>query len=266
MRRTCMISGLVCQMDIVPDPATVFVGMPFDPACDPAYTEGIVPALRAAGLVPWRADEQPGTAAVLCKICRAIQTAGLAIVDITGANPNVLFELGLLLGLNKRVVLLKERTSPVPTDLNGLEIVEYANSGELADRLAECLPRLIRQMHEESVYLLDTSLNRDGEDHSTGDPFTIPAAAAQITSRTRWTNLPPGLHLITYTALRPDGQLQPLADNSMLFSVQAPTDIVTAVYDLAVADNPPGLFPGDWKLSIFLNDVLYDTKGFRVTP
>jgi len=47
----------------------------------------------------------------------------------------VLFELGLAYGRSKVTVIVKDKRSEVPTDLAGMEYIEYASSDELREKL-----------------------------------------------------------------------------------------------------------------------------------
>ncbi len=64
---------------------------------------------------------------IYCDICRQIQSADVAIFDISTYNLNVIFELGLAIGVGTFVFILKskhyQRQSGVLSDLNG--ILEY---------------------------------------------------------------------------------------------------------------------------------------------
>ena len=83
----------------------------------------------------FKADEQFSTFDILCKICKAIQESQYAIINISGQNPNVMFELGLAYGLNKTVFLIKDARSTEISDLKGLEYTEYSSAGDLASKL-----------------------------------------------------------------------------------------------------------------------------------
>jgi molecular chaperone HtpG len=73
-----------------------------------------------------------------------IRSAHFGIADITGNNPNVLWELGLMVGLNKSVVILKDKTdtAKTPFDVYGMyrleyQIVESGTSGVIEYALLE---------------------------------------------------------------------------------------------------------------------------------
>lgn len=57
----------------------------------------------------------------------AIYNADVLIADITGANPNVFFELGVRFGLRKSVTVITTQDEKVPFDLLGERLIRYAN-------------------------------------------------------------------------------------------------------------------------------------------
>ncbi|MBC7250303.1 MAG: AAA-like domain-containing protein [Anaerolineae bacterium] len=125
----------VCPKNPVLDPNQVFIGMPFRPEFGDSYKYGIVPALEAVGLYPWRASDAISNIDIMCKVCEGIQSSRYAVINISDWNPNVLFELGLAYGLSKITVIVKDKRSEVPTDLAGMEYIEYASSDELREKL-----------------------------------------------------------------------------------------------------------------------------------
>jgi len=135
----------VCPKNPVLDPHQVFIGMPFRPEFTDSYKYGIVPALEAVGLYPWRAADSISNIDVMCKVCEGIQSSGYAIINISDWNPNVLFELGLAYGLSKVTVIVKDKRSEVPTDLVGMEYIQYSSSDELREKLIKFFRWKMRQ-------------------------------------------------------------------------------------------------------------------------
>lgn len=135
-----------CPHKIDSDKYKFFVGMPFDNRFTDAYEFGIKMPLTMKGVNcdrhVFRADEKFENVDIMCKICRAIQESRYVIVDISSANPNVMFELGLAYGLNKQVFLLKEVTTSVVSDLKGLEYIEYENAVDLNRKLLDKFQKL----------------------------------------------------------------------------------------------------------------------------
>lgn len=55
-----------------------------------------------------------------------LRDSDFVIADITGANPNVMYEVGMAQGLGKRVLLLSsERSSALPFDLAAQQVAVY---------------------------------------------------------------------------------------------------------------------------------------------
>ncbi|GAA4710605.1 hypothetical protein [Phytohabitans rumicis] len=76
-----------------------------------------VPAVEAAGFEPWLPT---ATAADLihAEFCRGLCQAELVLVDLSGLNPNVFFELGLRTGRDGPTCLVcDDKTDPIPVDV-----------------------------------------------------------------------------------------------------------------------------------------------------
>ncbi|MCS6711645.1 hypothetical protein JSY14_06255 [Brachybacterium sp. EF45031] len=85
------------------------------------------------------ADERISDLHILEKIKGYIQESRFGIYDITGWNPNVALELGLALGMNATSYIAfdpsKTRTEDVPSDLRGMDRMQYDSFTSLEDRL-----------------------------------------------------------------------------------------------------------------------------------
>ena len=120
----------------------VFIGMPFLAKHENIYNSGILKVLAELKVEPYRADKDINNIDIMCKVCEQIQICPYAIVNISDWNPNVLFELGLLYGLGKKVIIIKdESTINVPTDLSNIEYISYSNSTQLSSKLKEMFER-----------------------------------------------------------------------------------------------------------------------------
>jgi len=126
-----------CPKQVQLDPQQVFVGMPIRDEFEDAYEYGIRRPLEELGLKVWRADEEPKNIDLMCKICEGLQSSRYAVLNISDWNANVLFELGLAYGLGRETLIIKDRTSQVPTDLKGIEYFEYGHSGQLCEKLLQ---------------------------------------------------------------------------------------------------------------------------------
>ena len=108
---------------------TCFVVQPFDGGrFDKRYEDVFAPAIRAAGLEPYRVDRDPGVSVPIDDIQGGIEAAELVLADVTTDNPNVWFELGYAIAARRDVVLLcsDERKTKFPFDVQHRNIVQYS--------------------------------------------------------------------------------------------------------------------------------------------
>ncbi len=107
---------------------TCFVMQPFDRSTfDKRYADVFEPAIREAGLEPYRVDRDPAVTIPIKEIEDGIRDAEICFAEITTDNPNVGFELGYSFASGKEVVLVcsDERTSRFPFDVQHRAIITY---------------------------------------------------------------------------------------------------------------------------------------------
>lgn len=100
------------------------------------FENQIVETVKDAGLNIVVAKQTQKTKMILCKVCSMIQTCKYGIADISYETLNVPFELGLMYGLGKDCAILKASDANQPTDIEGIEYIEYENTDELDEGLA----------------------------------------------------------------------------------------------------------------------------------
>jgi len=101
---------------------------PFDQGVfDQRYEDVLAPAIRDAGLEPYRVDQDPKVSIPIQDIEAGIRDAAICLAEITHDNPNVWFELGYAIACGKEVVLVcsKERTTKFPFDVQHRTIITY---------------------------------------------------------------------------------------------------------------------------------------------
>ncbi|MDQ3288660.1 MAG: nucleoside 2-deoxyribosyltransferase [Pseudomonadota bacterium] len=106
-----------------------FVIQPFDGGkFDKRFEDTFSPALKAADLVPYRVDRDPGATIPIEEIQSKIAAARICLADITLDNPNVWFELGYSIASGKDVILVcsTERTGHFPFDVQHRSIIRYS--------------------------------------------------------------------------------------------------------------------------------------------
>lgn len=118
-----------------------FALMPFQDF-DNQWELAFKPAIQEAGLEPLRADEKSlGTNTIVKDITNCIFNARMIIADVSGRNPNVLYELGLAHAAKKPVIILVQDEQDVPFDLRHIRYLRYSDR-RLPQLKAELVERI----------------------------------------------------------------------------------------------------------------------------
>lgn len=122
---------------VVEVPTRVFVLMPFREELEPIY-QIIKESGERAGLRVMRADEMVSPGRITDQISDAIAGAGVIVADITGQNPNVLFEVGMASSLSKDILMISQDRD-IPFDIKDQRVIFYENTIQGAQTLREQL-------------------------------------------------------------------------------------------------------------------------------
>lgn len=121
----------------------VFCAMPFASEFDNVFFDLIAPAVVEANLAVLRTDQEETLAAIDKRIRDGIQKADLVVADITGHNPNVMYEVGVSHALEKQTLLIRSDDLPMPFDIRYHELMDYTDGllegsrKALSERLAK---------------------------------------------------------------------------------------------------------------------------------
>lgn len=89
------------------------------------YEDIFKPACEKIGLIPLRADDINGTSMIHLDILQRLLQSDMAICDLSSANPNVLFELGIRQAFDKPTVLVQEEGNESIFDIAPLKYCKY---------------------------------------------------------------------------------------------------------------------------------------------
>jgi len=122
-------------------PRKIFVAYPYSfPKAD--YRRPYQELEKAFGVKFEFADDQITNLHLLKKVTRMIATSRFSLFDITNWNPNVTLELGIAIGRPTPYYLLFNPNiaeKDAPSDLGGIDRIEYTSFAELGERLSELL-------------------------------------------------------------------------------------------------------------------------------
>ncbi|HXP03116.1 MAG TPA: TRAFs-binding domain-containing protein [Stellaceae bacterium] len=158
---------------------------------DAVYKDMIAPAIAAANLEPIRADEERVGGAIHKPMFERLLLCEYAVADLTGANPNVYYELGVRHARRPHsTVLLFCEGTKLPFDIALLRGMFYsvdekgAPSAAAKSATGAAITEQLREMrnnpHDDSpVYQLIGDLSRDQVGHESTDIFRKQAEYAR---------------------------------------------------------------------------------------
>ncbi|NMG43040.1 hypothetical protein GPA22_04765 [Aromatoleum toluvorans] len=124
---------------------TAFVLMPFATEFDEIYDYLIRGSLAEAGFRVVRADDMLNQRNIIEDIVQAITQSDLVVADLSTANPNVYYELGLAHAFGKPVVLLAQDIDEVPFDLRSYRVLTYSMHFSRMNQAREELSKLAKE-------------------------------------------------------------------------------------------------------------------------
>jgi hypothetical protein len=108
-------------------------------------THLFTPAIEEAGLTVI-SPSMAGSELIHAEIIRNLEQADFVLCDLSGLNPNALFELGVRTSLDRPIILVKDNlTEKAPFDLNAINTLTYDSSMTPWSLVSE-KPRLIKHI------------------------------------------------------------------------------------------------------------------------
>jgi hypothetical protein len=102
-----------------------FIMCPFGGWNDRYCEEIFEPAVESAGMEAKRADDMYRPSAIVHDIWEYVKKSRVMLAELTGKNPNVLYELGLAHATGKPVIMVTQSMEDVPFDLRSLRVLTY---------------------------------------------------------------------------------------------------------------------------------------------
>jgi len=129
---------------------TCFVVMPFSPLFTTEYEKIIRPAIEEMGIQCVRSDEIYSKPRVMDDIWKSLRCTRFIVAELSGKNPNVLYEVGLAHAIGKPVIIITRNEDDVPFDLKGLRYLFYdTNDPFWGENLKKALQAMIENVMQE---------------------------------------------------------------------------------------------------------------------
>ena len=128
----------------VPDKQTedmlVSAMMPFSMEFDDVL-ETIKNACSDVGMFCYRADDLWNNSTIIQDVFELIYCSSVVIVDFSGKNPNVFYEVGIAHTLGKNVIPITQSIDDIPFDLRHHRTLKYLNNSEGLEELRKGLEK-----------------------------------------------------------------------------------------------------------------------------
>jgi hypothetical protein len=122
-----------------------FVIMPFSPEFDDVYAvikASVEGALSTSGGRCFRLDEARPAGRITDRLLTELQATSLCVADLTGNSPNVMWEMGYAMALNKPMVIVTQNLQGLPFDIRDMQSLEY-DRRHLSQTLGSPLRRMV---------------------------------------------------------------------------------------------------------------------------
>lgn len=136
----------VTMAPVQEDANRIFVAMPFAPKYDDTYFVAMLGAAHDVGAACQRLDQEQYVGEVMPKLRELIEGADVVIADLSGANPNVLYEVGFAHALSRATVhICSSPLDELPFDVRGWNTLSYqlGQTHALRDELTRRLARIM---------------------------------------------------------------------------------------------------------------------------
>lgn len=133
-------------------PGTAFIMMWMDPKV-PALTDicdAVKETFKRFNVNAVRADDIEHDGQITQRVLNELRTSEFLFADLTGARPNVYYEVGFAHALGRRVLLYRRADTELHFDLADYNCPEYKNLRDLKEKLARRLESMTNRKAENS--------------------------------------------------------------------------------------------------------------------
>jgi nucleoside 2-deoxyribosyltransferase len=130
-----------------------FAIMPFNVAFDDIWAGGINRACTTEGFCCIRVDKISTSTWINDDIEECIELSDVVIADITGNNPNVMFELGWALAKGKKPIIIRQKDDNqiVPFDVQNYRHIKYINSWSGVETLCKQISKYMKSTASKQI-------------------------------------------------------------------------------------------------------------------
>lgn len=126
-----------------------FVIMSLDPSMEEVYEDSIKLAVEKIGLKCLRMDKLDGTSNIARRMVEGIHGAKVVIADLSGAVPEVFYQLGVAHALgNNTIFIAQNPEKELPFDIRNYKVIKYEKTMRGGRLLSEEIVRAIQTLEQ----------------------------------------------------------------------------------------------------------------------
>lgn len=123
----------------IPEKPKLFVAMPFSDDHRDEYDIAFVESAHAHGFICERLDMESFVGDVTGEIAKRIRASCGIIALLSDTNPNVFFEVGYAMALDKPIIFVARKGQTIPFDVRNQRRVTYRRIAELRDSMRDLI-------------------------------------------------------------------------------------------------------------------------------
>jgi hypothetical protein len=122
----------------------VFMIMPFAEHLKPIYERHILPAVSSLSLSCKRGDDFFSDNSIIDEVWSAIYFSKLCIVECTGRNANVFYEMGMAHTVGRSCIMIAQNIDDIPFDVQQRRVITYENTPDGLRKFKQVLIKTIQ--------------------------------------------------------------------------------------------------------------------------
>ncbi len=145
-KRIVRVNPIYRGRDFLIEPELCFVLMEFQQPYTDIYDHLIKPTVEQEGFRCLKSDDIFSTTSVIEDIWANINKASLIIAEISGNNPNVMYELGICHTVGKNVMMITQHPDTIPFNFRHMRCYPYKNDIPGSDELKKNIRSVIQHI------------------------------------------------------------------------------------------------------------------------
>ena len=238
------------------------------------YDDVVKPTVEEKRLTCQKADDYQTNKSIMDDIWKAVCRSRLVIADLTGSNPNVMYELGISHKIGKETIIINQKNERIkfPFDLAHIRRIEYENSIPGGQTLVKNLSKTLDYVLEQTEFInVDKSRDKVEDDSEDENKDDHPLKSIPVNSKRELNNVILtvervdfyGHTTVMYISIENNRTNEVSLSMTYSRAIQNRTQF-KAINTTFNDDIPPGIIEKGWISFDLLDPVLFSNTRFEI--